>query len=307
MKKNRIIITGGKGFIGSHLIKNLTAKNYKNLLSIDKHKSKNQSTKTVVGDFFDTKILNNTLQKDDTVIHMACSSVPALSETDKEKDIQENLIGSIKLFQACVEKQVKKVIYFSSGGTVYGNYGKRAIKETDAQNPFNAHGAMKLAVEKYLQVFSHVHGLNYIILRPGNPYGRTIDNHKNQGIIDIFLKKITNNEPLEIWGDGKIVRDYIHINDLTGLIIKIIENEVNNEIFNAGTGIGTSINELIKIIKKTTGKNITVNYRGTRNFDVKYNILNIEKAKKLLNWQPRINIEQGVKMHVATLKISNKK
>src|SRR3989339_112845 len=288
MKKNRIIITGGKGFIGSHLIKNLTAKNYKNLLSIDKHKSKNQSTKTVVGDFFDTKILNNTLQKDDTVIHMACSSVPALSETDKEK-------------------QVKKVIYFSSGGTVYGNYGKRAIKETDAQNPFNAHGAMKLAVEKYLQVFSHVHGLNYIILRPGNPYGRTIDNHKNQGIIDIFLKKITNNEPLEIWGDGKIVRDYIHINDLTGLIIKIIENEVNNEIFNAGTGIGTSINELIKIIKKTTGKNITVNYRGTRNFDVKYNILNIEKAKKLLNWQPRINIEQGVKMHVATLKISNKK
>src|SRR3989339_4271 len=235
MKKNRIIITGGKGFIGSHLIKNLTAKNYKNLLSIDKHKSKNQSTKTVVGDFFDTKILNNTLQKDD-----------------------------------------KKVIYFSSGGTVYGNYGKRAIKETDAQNPFNAHGAMKLAVEKYLQVFSHVHGLNYIILRPGNPYGRTIDNHKNQGIIDIFLKKITNNEPLEIWGDGKIVRDYIHINDLTGLIIKIIENEVNNEIFNAGTGIGTSINELIKIIKKTTGKNITVNYRGTRNFDVKYNIINLK-------------------------------
>lgn len=301
MKNNRIVITGGSGFIGSHLINDLLSQNHQNILSIDKKKSSNQLIKNKIGNFFDTKLLLNTLKKNDIVIHMACSSVPAISEANKEKDIRENLIGSINLFQACIKKKIKKIIYFSSGGTVYGNHGNKKIKETDISNPINSHGAMKIAIEKYLQVFHHTHGLNYVIIRPGNPYGRTIDNNKNQGIIDIFLKKIINREPLEIWGDGETVRDYIHIEDLTDLIIKIIKSDINNEIFNAGTGKGTSINQLLEIIKNITNIEPKIKYKKNRNFDLKYNILNIKKAKDKINWKPSINIKNGIKKHYQNL------
>ncbi len=294
MKKDKIIITGASGFIGTNLVDNLQNAGYNNLLSLDKKQFTNKQVNTVIGSFFDEKILNNTIKKNDIVIHLACSTIPSSSEENRLQDISENIIGTLKLLQICAEKKVKKFIFFSSGGTVYGDHGKKTIKETEKTNPICSHGIMKLTIENYIQVYNRLHNLNYVIIRPSNPYGRIINSNKNQGIVDIFLKKAINNELLEIWGDGEIVRDYIHIDDLANFIVKVIKQDIKNEIFNIGTGIGTSVNKLIEVIQGILGKKLQTTYLEHRNFDAEYNVLNIEKAKKMLNWQPKVTINEGV-------------
>ena len=153
---------------------------------------------------------------------------------------------------------------------------------------------MKLSVENYLKVFSYLYGLKYVIIRPSNPYGRKSESKRKQGLIDIFLKKIKNEEKLEIWGDGEVVRDFIYIEDLVELIIKTFDSEIKNEILNAGTGVGTSINNFLDLVRKLTKKSIKVKYFKKRNFDVSYNVLDVKKAEKMLNWKPNKNLKRNI-------------
>ncbi|MFH0853964.1 MAG: NAD-dependent epimerase/dehydratase family protein [bacterium] len=305
---NRIVITGGSGFIGTSLLIKFKQNNFNDILVIDKHKPQLEWGQYIIGNFEKRELLENAIQKNDIVIHLACSTVPSTSELDKARDINENILSSLMLFDICAKKKINKIIFLSSGGTVYGDHGKKILKETDLTNPINSHGIMKLAIEQYINLFNRLYGLNYIILRAANPYGwpfllpaqtdanKLFHREKNQGVIDIFLRKAINNETLEIWGDGKIVRDYIHIDDLTNFIITLIKNPIQNKLFNAGAGIGTEINEIVKIIKKITEKKLSVSYLPKRNFDVPHNILDIKKARKLIDWEPRIGIEEGIKM-----------
>ena len=294
MKKPRIVITGASGFIGTNLVKKLLKNGYKNIVAIDKNKFSDNSVKTAIGNFNDSALLNKVIRKNDIVIHLACSTVPALSESDKEKDIKENVFGTLKLLKISTNKKINKFIFFSSGGTVYGDKNYPVSEEAET-SPINSHGSMKLMIENDIKIFNRQHGLNYVIIRPSNPYGREKSNKKNQGVIDIFLKKIINNETLEIWGDGKIIRDYIYIDDLTDLVAKTIESAVSNEILNAGSGQGTSINDIIKIIGKITNKKIKVKYLSARNFDTPYNVLDVRKAKTILNWEPSTKLGDGIR------------
>ncbi|MFC1613123.1 NAD-dependent epimerase/dehydratase family protein [Patescibacteria group bacterium] len=292
--KNRIVITGGSGFIGTSLLMALKNNGIENIIVIDRHKPIINPSKTVLGDFGNARLLKNSLQEDDIVIHLACSTIPTTSESDKARDVNENIIKTLRLLEICEQKKINKFIFISSGGTVYGHHGKKKLKETDQTNPINAHGIMKLAIEKYILLFNHIYGLNYLILRPSNPYGWQIDRQKQQGIIDVFLRKAINNEILEVWGNGKIVRDYIYIDDLINFIITALEAPITNKIFNVGTGMGADINSLLQIISEITGKKLNVHYMVKRNFDVPYNVLNIEKAYELINWKPEITIEKGI-------------
>ena len=285
--KNRIIITGGSGFIGSHLIEALKKNGYKNLVVIDKNKPTDKNISFIKGDFSANKILRNTIKNNDIIVHLACSTIPSTSEQNKEKDIMENVIGAVRLLENCRGKKLKNFIFLSSGGTVYGNISKPA-KETDAAQPSNAHGLMKYLIEKYIEIHAQLYGLNYIIIRASNPYGRKVVGGIKQGVIDVLLKKITDNQLIEIWGDGKVVRDYFHIDDLTALLVKIIKKPTLNQTINVGSGHGISINNLLKIIKKVTGKKLKIKYLPGRGFDLPYNILNINKAKKLYGWRPKL-------------------
>jgi len=292
--KNRIIITGGSGFIGSHLIEALKKNGYKNLVVIDKNKPTDKNISFIKGDFSANKILRNTIKNNDIIVHLACSTIPSTSEQNKEKDIMENVIGAVRLLENCRGKKLKNFIFLSSGGTVYGNISKPA-KETDAAQPSNAHGLMKYLIEKYIEIHHRLYGLNYTIVRASNPYGRKVVGGIKQGVIDVLLKKTTDNQLIEIWGDGKVVRDYFHIDDLTALLVKIIKKPALNQTINVGSGHGISINNLLKIIKKITGKKLKIKYLPGRGFDLPYNILNINKAKKLYGWRPKIGLEDGIK------------
>lgn len=295
IKKRRVVITGASGFIGSFLVNKLLSLGYENIITINRKAIDLKKTKNIKGNFSDEALLQEILKKNDIVIHLACSSNPSISQQNIRKDIEENMIGSVTLLQVCVDKKINKFIYISSGGVIYGNHGMKKVKEDARTVPINSHGIMKLSIENYLKVLNRLYNLNYIIIRPSNPYGRKNNDNKNQGIIDVFLKKVNNNEGLEIWGDGKIVRDFIYIEDLIALIIKTINPKIKNETFNAGSGIGTSVNDILKMIKKITGKNINVKYLKKRNFDVAYNVLNIKKSETLLNWKPKNNLEKNMR------------
>lgn len=295
INKNRVVIIGGSGFIGSHLVNKLIAIGYKNLLVIDRKKPLIKTVKYILGNFQSTNLLKNNIKKNDIVVHFACTTIPATSELNKEKDIMDNIVGTVKLLQICAEKKITKFIFLSSGGTIYGDRYKKPIKENEQTNPINSHGVMKLAIEKYINVFSHLYGLKYLIIRGGNPYGWLItDKQRKQGIIDVFLLKAINHQLIEIWGSDKIVRDYIYIDDLINFIIKSIQQNINNEIINVGTGKGASIKEIIRLIQKITGHKLIIKYREKRKIDVVYNVLNISKAKKLFNWRPKIKLKDGI-------------
>jgi len=292
--KNRIIITGGAGFIGSHLTAALRKNGYKNLLVIDKNHPADRGVRFIKGDFSNSRLLHQIIKNGDIIVHLACSTIPSTSEQNKEKDIMENVIGAVRLLENCRGKKLKNFIFLSSGGTVYGNISKPA-KETDAAQPSNAHGLMKYLIEKYIEIHAQLYGLNYTIIRASNPYGRKVVGGIKQGVIDVLLKKTTDNQLIEIWGDGKVVRDYFHIDDLTALLVKIIKKPTLNQTINVGSGHGISINNLLKIIKKITGKKLKIKYLPGRGFDLPYNILNINKAKKLYGWRPKIGLEDGIK------------
>ena len=279
MRKNqRIVVTGASGFIGSALRTELAKRKRRVVVTSLRLSDRNG--------FF--KIL----RPGDIVVHLACSTIPTTSEQNPQKDVQDNVIGTLNLLAACRHKKVAKFIFASSGGTVYGNQGQHRVRESDPTEPQNAHGAMKLAIEKYISLYeSHV--LASAILRISNPYGRKAGGAKMQGAVDIFLKKGLAGEPIEIWGDGKIVRDYVHIDDVIAFFVRAIEHKNVRGVYNVGTGIGTSLNTLLKLIERTTKKKLRVRYHPSRSLDVAYNVLDIRKARAA-GWKPRYTLLRGI-------------
>lgn len=302
-KKDRLIITGGNGFIGQNLVEGLLKAGYANIVIIDRTE-KISRVKTIQTDVSDIGKMKKIIQKGDTVVHLACTTIPAYSEDDIIKDVDENIVGTIKLLNVCSEKKIKKFIFLSSGGTVYGDHGRKSLKEDEETNPICAHGLMKLTIEKYIKHYNLKYCLKYIIIRAGNPFGRT-EVAKPQGAIDKYICAVCNNTAIEVWGDGEVTRDFIIIDDLVDLIIKIVKSKIENQIINAGTGRGMSLNQIIAEIKKIIGKNVEVVYKKGRKFDLPYNVLNINKAKRLYCWQPKYSTAQGIKIAYNRTKTPN--
>lgn len=286
-KKRRIIITGGNGFIGTALREKLAARGYSSVISPNTRLS-NRSAFTKI------------LQKNDIVVHLACSSTPAISERNPQKDVEENLLGTLYLLDACREKNIRKFIFASSGGTVYGNIARKPSKESDPTEPKNSHGVLKLAIEKYIGVYKNLCGMDFAILRIGNPYGRKKIRATPHGAVDVFLQKILAGKPIEIWGDGRVVRDYIHIDDVTDFILRAIEHTSVSGVYNVGTGKGTSLNALVKTIERATKKKSRLIHRPQRGFDLSYNVLAIKKARAT-GWKPRYTLSNGLRNLLATL------
>jgi UDP-glucose 4-epimerase len=188
----------------------------------------------------------------------------------------------------------RKIVYFSSGGTVYGNNGKDINSETDALCPLNYYGYSKLALEEFYRLSSRIHKINHIIIRPSNPYGAGQNLFGKQGLITVSLGRILQNKPIEIWGDGKVIRDYIHIQDLSKATNSLIESDAENQVFNIGSGIGHSVNEIIEMIHEVTGKDTGTEFKPARPVDIPVNILSIDKITSATQWQPSIKLKDGI-------------
>jgi len=294
------LITGGGGFLGSHLAEKLLKKDYKvRILELPQKEYPNLTSvidkiELIKGDFTNSSIVQSVVKDIDFVFHLASTVLPQDSMENFAFDIESNVIGSIQLFEACRKQKIKKIIFSSSGGTVYGIPQNLPIPETHPTYPICSYGITKLTIEKYLNLYHHLYNLDYIVLRSSNFYGGRRESFRRQGAIDVFLHKVKHKEPIVIWGDGKIIRDYIYIEDAVEAFILSCEKETKNKIFNIGDGKGTSLNELLVLIKEVTGEEFEIRYEQCRPFDVPANILDIERAKTELGWEPKVSLRDGI-------------
>ncbi len=288
-----ILITGGCGFIGQNLIKKLLEQNH-NIVVFD-NKSldiKNKNINFIVGNFENIDDYSYIFNNIDIVYHLISTTTPNNDRHKIEYDIRTNLIPTIKLLNICVDKKVKKIIFASSGGSIYGDSSNKHT-EKDFPQPYYAYSINKLAIEHYMESFYKFENLDYTILRISNPYGKNHIN-KKQGFINVLIDKLKNDETVEIYGDGNIERDYIYIDDVIDALVLSIKH-TKTKIFNISTGTSYTMNNIVDIVQKITNLRPKVKYLPKRNFDIQKNCLNNTLAKKELNWIPKYSLEEGIK------------
>jgi UDP-glucose 4-epimerase len=293
-----VLVLGGNGFIGSHLVDRLLLEGHA-IRVFDKYEEHYRKPLSSVdyrfGDFGNRGLLGESVENIDVVYHMISTTLPKTSNDDPVFDVQSNVLESLSLFEKCVSSGVKKIIFVSSGGTVYGNPEKLPVTEEHPTNPLCSYGIMKLTIEKYLALFKQLYNLEYVIVRPSNPYGDRQNPMSVQGAIPVFLGKAVKNETIEIWGDGEIVRDYIFIDDLVDGLYRVATYNSPYRVFNMGSGVGHSLNDLLKIIRNVVGCQLKVHYAKKRSFDVPKIYLDISRARSELSWEAVTPMELGIK------------
>jgi UDP-glucose 4-epimerase len=297
----RCLVLGGGGFIGSNLCFGLVEAGHEvsvfekegrdksNLFSIEK------SVRWIEGDFLNPEHLKAAVKGVDIIFHLISSTLPQSSNENPVYDVTSNVVPTLHLLDAARRAGVRKVIFFSSGGTVYGIPERVPIPEEHPTMPICSYGIHKLMVEKYLDLFHKLYSLDYAVLRVSNPYGERQRPTGSQGALTVFIYKAVKGESIEIWGDGLVVRDYLHISDVVRAAITLMTLRTDEKIFNIGSGNGLSLNDAIRCIGDALGLKLDVQYTSGRKFDVPINVLNISRAQKVLGWKPEIDLTTGVR------------
>lgn len=304
----RVSILGAAGFIGTNLIMSLMRNPANDILAVDESKSYfNECVKGPnvclqecafrIGTDF-----KELLAGQEIVYHLVSTNSPTYSNHNIGKDIADNILISINILEACVANHVKRVIFISSGGTVYGDRAVCPIKENSVTNPINTYGIQKLTIEKLFYLYHHMYGLDYSIIRLANPYGPHQRPNGKLGVITTFAYKALKNEVLTVYGDGNVIRDYIYIDDAVDGIIRITDSESDEKVFNLGSGKGIRINQIIDIIRRILDRDVAVRYIEGRSVDVPVNILDVTKYKTTFGAGDFIPIEEGIKLTMEYLK-----
>ena len=292
-------ILGGGGFIGSHLTDALLASAHE-VTVLDRPDAryldyvKGRGARIVTGSCFEPQDLRPALSRCDVLFHLASTTVPQTSNENPSLDVQTNVLGALVVLEAARTAGIRKIVFPSSGGTVYGIPQEIPIKESHPTEPTSSYGIGKLAVEKYLYLYSTLHGLDYCILRISNAYGVRQPITATQGVIAAFLEKALRHQELVIWGDGSIVRDYIYATDIASALSKSATYEGEHKILNIGTGQGHSLNDIVTGIEQVIRQPLRLKYLPSRTFDVPTNVLDISRATTFLDWQPAVGLQDGI-------------
>ncbi len=248
----------------------------------------------VEGELGNAGLIREAVEDVEIVYHLASTTLPKTSNDDPAYDVRSNLVDTLGLLEACVEAGVRKVVFASSGGTVYGIPRSVPVTEDHPTNPITSYGIVKLAVEKYLGLFHHLHGLDYAALRISNPYGPYQNPAGQQGAVAVFLRRIRDGESITIWGDGSVVRDYLYVSDLVDALVLASGRATESKVFNVGSGHGISLNELVSLMATVTGEEPEVEYLPGRELDVPSSVLDIERAGRELDWRPSLGLAEGL-------------
>ena len=297
----RALILGGCGFIGAHLV-NALREDSTPVVVVDVNADPEESTPGCIyvkGKFSDQALLETIIDHYGVthVAHLVSTTLPKSSNEDKPYDLSSNVIQTLHLLDICVKHQVHKVLFMSSGGTIYGAPSCVPVAEDQPNDPICSYGISKLAIEKYLFLYRHLHGLNYIALRAANPYGPGQNPLTGQGVIANFVHKMLTQQPLEVWGDGSTLRDYFHVRDLAKLTRLALFSEVNG-VFNAGSGVGVSINELIATLEPLFSRHAEVIFKEQRGLDVPAIVLDCTAAESKFGWRADTSLKIGIEDYV---------
>lgn len=246
------------------------------------------------GDLLNREIIQEALGNVEQVFHLASTSTPKTSIEDPIADIHGNVLGTVNLLDEMRRSNANRIVFVSSGGTVYGVPEQLPITEAHPTNPISSYGITKLAIEKYIQMYAHNYGIQYCILRVANAYGPRQNTKNPQGVISVMLRQALNNRKFTIWGDGSVTRDYIYISDLVDAISKS-SSMSGNSIYNIGTQTGVSISLLLEACD-TLGINIGHRHEPPRSYDVPEVVLDISSAMKALDWAPVISLQEGIQL-----------
>lgn len=288
--KENILLLGGNGFIGKNIIEhfknNDAFSNYQIVvLSRKLQVKKKEGVIYEIGDYGSKEILDALFSKwrFAKVFHLASSSVPISSNTNILDDLNGNLIATIGLLEVMRNHKCTYIMYLSSGGAVYGTKNIHAISEKELCSPISSYGIVKLTIENYLKVYQKLYGINYLILRISNPFG-AFHESEIQGVINIAIRRAIKGELLEVWGNGNQSKDYIFMDDLIQIIIKLIENNILNKTINVGSGKSYQLNAILGEIKLILPE-FKINYIASKPADIKDFCLDISLLKSLIDFE----------------------
>ena len=296
MKK--ILILGGTGYLGLNIASSLslfcsvtvTGRNYlhSNVFNFLQEKNIN---------FEQVSILNlrrifSMIDKNDCIIVAIPNTQPHQPKKKFHSDFLKIILPTKRIFKYA-SKRNKKVIFLSSGGSVYGEGGSYSHREFSNPNPITKYGKYKLLLENYLLSINHTNSSKNVILRIANPYGGTFNDTYHQGFINSVIRNIKAGKIVEIWGDGYQIRDFVYIEDLVKLVALVIDDNITG-IFNCGSGEGYTLNEIIYMIQNIIGMKIEVKFNYSYREKIKSNVLSIKKANEYLDWYPSLSINEAL-------------
>jgi len=305
-----ILILGGLGFIGTNLVGEfIEGSNKYNIITYDLAGKTNRfgnRIRLINDDFQNERSLEKLLSETpfDVVIHLISTTIPASSNEKITYDIEANLIPTVNLLKLLAKYKIPEIVFFSSGGSVYGTTEEEKVNELHQTYPISSHGTIKLTIEKYIHLFQELYGVNYLILRVGNPYG-PFQTSDNQGIINVFIRKILRDEKLVVRGDGSAIRDYIYVKDLAKIVRLLLEAGISNEILNVGSGEGTSIRQIISILDNLSGRRNRVENEDPMLSDVPKIVLDTTKLNNLIKID-LCPLEEGIRRTFEELSCKNK-
>jgi UDP-glucose 4-epimerase len=302
------LVLGGAGFIGSHLAEVLLQAGHRVRIFDRPHLDRlpsflqRREFEVFTGDFLNPYVLSAALEGSEIVFHLVSTTLPKTSNDNPVYDVESNVVGTLRLLELCRSQGVRKVVFVSSGGTVYGVPRSVPIDETHPTEPICSYGIQKLVIEKYLQLNHRIHGLDYCVVRPSNLYGPRQRLDVAQGAVAVFLDRALRGQPIEVWGDGSAVRDYLYVGDAAEALLKAAAFEGEPRLFNIGSGVGSSLKQLIKEIEALLGRPLAVAYAAARPLDVPVNVLDTSLARRHLGWTARTSLAEGLRRTHASMR-----
>ena len=296
----KCVIFGGGGFIGSAIADRLLRDGHQ-LRIFERPRvmpyrvfDQGENVEWVTGDVLSTHDVHDAISGTDVVFHLVSFTLPKSSNDDLVYDVQTNLVSTIQLLNAMVAQGVKRIVFISSGGTVYGIPKYFPIDEQHPTNPVVSYGITKLTIEKYLHMFEYLYGIKASILRVANPFGQRQRVETAQGAVTVFLYRALRGEPIDIWGDGSITRDYLYISDVAEAFARVLDYAGPHSVFNISSGTGTSLNDLVSILEDVLGRRVVCRYLERRPFDVPISVLSNTLARDQLGWTPQVSLPEGI-------------
>lgn len=296
----KVLVLGGSGFLGSHIVDKFLMEHHDVCvydLYPERFRRSPKAIKFYTGDFGNVGALDELISTGfDAIIHCVSTTTPKSSNESPEFDIQSNVIGTLYLLDICVKHKVGKLVFMSSGGTVYGDIGDLdMVDERHSVKPMCSYGVSKLTIEHYLDVYKHLRGLDYVALRLANPFGERQSPLRALGALTVFLHRALKGQTLEIWGDGSVTRDFIYVGDVANAVYLATVNPVSG-VFNVGTGVGLSLRGILSHIAPIIGIEPTVDWQSARAFDVPRIVLNAAKLSEATNWKCTTLLDDGIKI-----------
>lgn len=304
------LLLGGAGFLGANLACELCSSGSKVVIlerpgaDLSRIQGAAEGARVYLGHLSDTAEIGRIIDSEGvgTVVHLVSGLLPSSDFARYESELRDVVAPTMALLRLCSAAGVR-FVFFSSGGAIYGDSEGEALREDHPLAPISYYGLSKVQIEQGAQFEGRRAGLEYLIVRPSNPFGRFQRLEGNQGLVSIALGRMTRGEAIDIWGDGSIVRDYVDVGDLMSAVARLMESGARDGIFNVGMGSGVSVTELIAILEEATGRKAALRFLPGRSVDVRNVVLDVSRLRSAIDYRP-MNLKAAIEKYCSSIGVS---